>query len=696
MSFTRMGLAGCVLAAGSIPGAPIPAAAQQADEAGAIVMPEITVFGGARDERALLDTPNAVSVLGVDEIERRQASTYEELIGDLPGVTIDGGPRGASQEPNIRGFQDEQVVLRVDGARQTFNLAHRGRFFTDPLILKNVEVLKGGASTLFGSGALGGVIFLDTKDADDVLGPDETRAGEFTLGYNSQGDELLGATTVAAREGDLDILGFISARPRFSDQKDGAGDAIIDSDIDSFSGLLKLGWNLAPGHRIEAAYQRYQDRGDTPPNTNVQGSPTSTVDRDLTNQTFRLGWDWDAGDGMINLKTLFYYNKTDVEEDRLFDGRFDESDFETIGFEATNISRFDLGLPVSLSYGVEAYRDRQEATRDGATRAQTPDADQTFLAAFAQAEIGLTPELTLIPGMRLDHVRTDPDGPQSGSSDLQASPKLALSWRPAEGMQFFASASRSFRSPSLTELYPQGVHFSQPGFPLGPGATFTGVNQFVANPDLKPEKSLAFEFGGRYETFGVAQPSDRLTFSANAYYARVDDFIEQTVTFMDFGAGVFNPVSGQFEVGGTTTSRNVDAELFGLEAQAAYDAGDWFLGLGLTLPRGSDRNGGELASLPQDRLVATGGFRPMDGLEIGARATLLRKLGPGDLPVGVAPVDGAAVFDVFATYAPAEGPFKGAVFHAGVDNVTDKKYRVHPSGLNSLGIAAKLSATLRF
>src|SRR5690606_25147387 len=136
-------LVGCVLAAGALPGFSISAAAQEAQEAGAIVMPEITVFGGARDERALLDTPNAVSVIGVDEIERRQASTYEELIGDLPGVSIDGGPRGASQEPNIRGCQDEQVVLRVDGARQTFNLAHRGRFFTDPLILKNVEVLKG-------------------------------------------------------------------------------------------------------------------------------------------------------------------------------------------------------------------------------------------------------------------------------------------------------------------------------------------------------------------------------------------------------------------------------------------------------------------------------------------------------------------------------------------------------------------------
>jgi len=96
--------------------------------------PEITVFRGAR---------NAASVIGEREVIRRQPATYEEL----PGVTIDGGPRGVSQEPNIRGFRDEQVVIRLDGVRQNFNIAHQGRFFTDPTILNHVEVLRGGAST---------------------------------------------------------------------------------------------------------------------------------------------------------------------------------------------------------------------------------------------------------------------------------------------------------------------------------------------------------------------------------------------------------------------------------------------------------------------------------------------------------------------------------------------------------------------
>ena len=664
----------------------------------ALVAPEITVFGGARDARDLLETPNAASVLGEQEVIRRAPSTYEELIGDLPGVTIDGGPRGVSQEPNIRGFRDEQVVIRLDGARQNFNLAHRGRFFTDPTILKQVEVLRGGASTLFGSGALGGVIFLDTKDADDVLAPGASWGGEATLGFNSQGDELLGAGTLAARQGEFDALAFFAGRPRFSDIEDGNGDPIIDSEIDSYQGLFKLGWEPGDGHRVEATYQHYTDSGETPPNTNAQGSPTSTVDRDLRFRSTRLEWDWvPAGSDLVDLNLLAYWNDTAVEEDRLFDGRLDETEFETLGLEATNISRVDLGLPVAFSYGIEIYRDAQEATRDGADRPQTPDASQSFYAGFVQADVALTETLTLTPGLRIDHFALDPDGAEfEDRSETQPSPRLALSWRPVEAAQLWVSGARSFRAPSLTELYPDGVHFSVPGFPLGPGQVFTGVNEFQPSPDLEPEIASQVEIGGRTRLRDLIAPGDRLTLEGNLYYARVEDFIDQTVSFIDFSTGAFNPMTQQLEVGGTTSSRNVDAELYGFEAQASYDSADWFAGVGLTIPRGEGEDGTELASIPQDRLVVTGGWRPVPDVEIGARGTFAAGINADDVPEDALTTPGFAVFDIFANWAPSAGPLAGAVFSAGIDNVTDRDYRIHPSGLPSPGLAVKLAARIRF
>lgn len=528
---------------------------------GSVQLPEILIFGATRDDRALLDTPNAVDVVGADALRRRQPSTYQELLDDVPGLTIEGGPRGVSQEINIRGFQDEQVVLRLDGGRQNFNLAHRGRFFTDPMILKQIEVLRGGASTMFGSGALGGVVFVDTKDASDVIEPGRTSGGEVKLGFNSNGNEWNYGATGAVQVGAFDALLFVSGRDRGDDLQDGSGADIIDSEIDSQNYLLKFGLEPTNDLRLETSYQRYEDEGVTPPNTNAQGSPTTSVDRDLTHEAFRAGLEWNpAGNRAVNLNALFYYNNTEVREDRIFDGRLDTTEFETFGFELTNRSELDIGLPVTLAYGVEYHEDQQTGRRDGASRPTTPDATQEFYAAFAQAEVEVTPSLTVTGGLRFDAFDTRPEGGFDNRSDEELSPKLALSWRPSENTQVYASASRSFRAPSLTELYPQGVHFiAGPGFPLGPPGSpmFTGVNEFQASPNLSPETADQIEIGARHRMMGVFRRGDQLDLSGNIYYAQVDDFVDTVVTFIDFDT--FDPISNT--VSGTTTSRNVDARL---------------------------------------------------------------------------------------------------------------------------------------
>lgn len=192
---------------------------------------------------------------------------------------------------------------------------------------------------------------------------------------------------------------------------------------------------------------------------------------------------------------------------------------------------------------------------------------------------------------------------------------------------------------------------------------------------------------------GVFTPGDRLDLSGNIYYAQVDDFIDTVVTFIDFDT--FDPISNT--VSGTTTSRNIDARLYGLEASADYDARSWLGRVSLTVPRGEGRNGaGELGSIPQDRLSLTGGIRPRRGLEIGARATVLRDMDASDLPDGAEPVDGAQIVDVFANWQPQRGPLDGTVISAGIDNLFDETYRVHPNGLNNPGLTAKLSVSKSF
>ncbi|QIE56963.1 TonB-dependent hemoglobin/transferrin/lactoferrin family receptor [Pikeienuella piscinae] len=659
---------------------------------GPILLEDIVVESASRDARSVLDATTGVTVVDRGEMDRRQASDFEGLIGDTPGLTIEGGPRGAAQEPNIRGFSDDQVVLRLDGGRFNFNQGHRGRFFIDPEIVERVEVIRGGGSTLHGSGALGGVISIETRNAYDMLEPGETMGARLRTSYETNGDAFGQTGTVYGATGGFDALGFLAYRDKGADYRDGDGVDIRASEVDIGNGLAKLGYEMGESSRIEGIFSIYRDDSITPGAQDTPATGGNIVDRDAETLTGRLSWDYDpVGDDLIDLSVLAYFNTLDIDETRQIDGRRDTTDYDTIGFEALNRSRFDAGVPVELVYGVEFVRDTQSGTRDSAARLQFPDATATTYAGFAEATIEVAEGLTIIPGIRFDRYELDPDGAFSSRNESQFSPRIGVSYRPIPQLQFYGNLARAFRAPSLTELYTDDVHFAVPGFPLGPGSVFTGVNEFQPNPDLKPETSDQIEVGARFSDRDVIQAGDALSFSIGGYYARVDNFIDQQVSFIDFSTGQFNPLTGNFEVGGSTTNFNVDAELWGAEAEIRYDAGLWYAGLGLTVPRGENDSGDALSSLPQDRLTATVGFRPTDEFDLGLRATLARKLDNG-----TANADGYEVFDAYLAYEPKSPPFEGITIRAGVDNIFDETYRIQPSQLNEPGRTFKIAGSIRF
>ncbi|MEM7189891.1 MAG: TonB-dependent receptor, partial [Pseudomonadota bacterium] len=389
----------------------------------------------------------------------------------------------------------------------------------------------------------------------------------------------------------------------------------------------------------------------------------------------------------------------DVTENRVSDGRLDTTNYQTFGAELTNRTEIELGVPIRLTFGAEFYQDQQEATRNGVPRVQAPDATAQYAAVFAQGDIELTETLTLTPGVRFDYFSLDPSGAFQDRSDSEISPKLALQWRPTDSVQLWVSASQSFRAPSLTELYVTGTHFSVGApfpifFPAGVpfGTIFSGNNVFLPTPDLKPERANQIEIGGRLDDRDVMFDGDRLIFSANGYYARVDDYVDTVVTFIDPSTFVPGAFGAPGTVNGSTVNRNVDANLWGFEAEVTYDAADFFLGAGVTIPRGGQRDGAQLGSIPQDRITLTGGFRPIDDLEIGARATLMS----GQKRTASTPTSGTALFDLFATWTPTTGALDGAFVSAGIDNLTDRTYRIHGNGLNQPGIAFKASAGIEF
>lgn len=316
-----------------------------------------------------------------------------------------------------------------------------------------------------------------------------------------------------------------------------------------------------------------------------------------------------------------------------------------------------------------------------------------MLVAFGEETIELSDGFELTPGLRYDVYWREPEA--DGLADVDEgflSPRIGVSFRPNENWQIYGNIARAFRAPSLTELYNDGVHFAMPGFPLGPGTTFRSINRFVPNPDLEPQKSTQVEIGARFSRSGVMRPDDSLGLSVNAHYADVKDYMDQTVTFVDFATALPGP--GGIVVDGMTTTENVDATLWGFEAELDYDAMRWFAGLGLSLPRGEGEDGEPLGSIPQDRLTVTLGYRPSEPWEVGGRATFAA--GQDEVPEGAVTGESFTTVDLFATWRPDTPALRGVVLRVGIDNLFDETYAIYPNGLNQPGRTVKLSVSVTF
>ncbi|HMA15360.1 MAG TPA: TonB-dependent receptor plug domain-containing protein, partial [Kiloniellaceae bacterium] len=202
------------VAAQSVEAAPTAQAAPEGVEAegevaGATQLDTISVTA-TRNPIKAFEYPGMVTVTGPQEMQTLQPSSPDDILRFVPGVEFSGGPRRTGEAPSIRGFTGPDVVVLFDGARQNFQSAHDGRFFIDPSVVKQVEVLRGPSSSLYGSGGTGGIIEFRTIDAGDLLAPGETVGGKISTGYQTANRETLGTFTGFTKpvEG-LDIVGSV-------------------------------------------------------------------------------------------------------------------------------------------------------------------------------------------------------------------------------------------------------------------------------------------------------------------------------------------------------------------------------------------------------------------------------------------------------------------------------------------------------
>ena len=646
------------------------AAAAQAQTASPEVVTSLDAVSvtATRTEKPAIETPAAVSLIDREDIERHQAQTLQDILRDVPSVDFSGGPRTTVMSPQIRGLGDERVVIRLDNARQNYYVGHKARVFVEPDLLKQVEVLRGPGSTLFGSGAIGGVIDMKTVDAADLLKPGQSVGGRIKAGFASNRVERHLNTAAYARPNEwLDVLADVGGRSA-ENIETGSGDDIQYSGDDILTGLLKLSLTPAPHHRVTLQAQRFSDNhviALTPDSQNAV-TPANRVDRDTLQDTYNVTYSYaDPANPWFDFKATAYQNQSRIREYRHSDRREDVRDQDTTGLDVANTTRIDAGSHRhAITYGTEIYKDEQIGYRAGAvTAGWYPDAEMNIAGGFVQDEITVG-DWTLTPGVRFDSYDLSAQG-QRSRSDNAVSPRISLAWQAASWLQPFVGYAEAFRAPTLSTMFNAGTHY--------PG------NTFVANPDLEAERARNIEAGANLKFDAVLSPHDKLRTKVVAFQNKIDDFIEQTV-----GATT------------TTTSNIPQTRLRGLELEVVYDSLSWFGGVGASLVRGKNlTDDTPINSMPADKVALSGGYRvPEWGLEGGGRVSLVNGQHRVVSGSGVA-TGGYALFDLFLSWTP-EALGRDVSFNLGVDNLLDKNYRAHNQSLYEAGRDVRATVTARF
>ena len=183
-------------------------------ESSIVELEEVTVI--TRVEKDTFRTPNAVSVIDREQIERMNAPTTPRILRETEGVWAQQTTVGQGS-PLLRGLTGYQAFLAIDGVRLNNSTFRSGPnqylATTSPDSLDRIEVLRGAGSMLYGSGAMGGVISMFTKDAipDNATDHWNLQSRAFTR-FSSGSAERLGRLEVVGSQKRLGFSVGASAR----------------------------------------------------------------------------------------------------------------------------------------------------------------------------------------------------------------------------------------------------------------------------------------------------------------------------------------------------------------------------------------------------------------------------------------------------------------------------------------------------
>lgn len=431
---------------------------------------------------------STVSVITADDLAAGQFSFAADALRLAPGVAVArNGSYGGFASARIRGGSSGQTLVVIDGVVVNDVSAPQGGFNfanLDAADIEQIEVLRGPQGLVWGADAIGGVIYITTRDWSDGV-------SAYAEG-GSRGTARAGATAFGEIGG-----GFLRATISGA-RTDGISRAASGSEADAYRTIAA---SLTAGAPIggadfrlfaRASDSRSEIDGFPPPNFELADTLETENTRDYSIAGVLTHGSGEDFNGALSVS---FSHVDRANEDQ------DVETFDADGGRLTGAYRGAINLygPVLISFGGEAER--------AAARVSGIDESISSGALFSLIEFNPFDRFTLSAGVRRDEFSAFKGATTSrfaGVFDLAATGGTRTRLR--------ASWGQGFRAPSLFEL-----HFDQFGV--------------IPNPDLRPERANGFDAGVE-----IDRPLDGVNLRATYFRQRVKDQID-----FDFaGNGYFN------------------------------------------------------------------------------------------------------------------------------------------------------------
>lgn len=498
------------------------------------VMEELVVSAGA-GARSRLEVAQPTSVLTGEELDRQRKATLGETLAEQAGVSSSSFGPGASR-PVIRGLGGERVRTLSSGigSADAAGTSPDHAVSLDPLSAERIEILRGPATLLYGSSAVGGVVnTLDGRIPDYV--PEEAISGDVSLGGGSSADERSGALSLNGGRGVFAWHADYSRReaddqeiPDDARAEDGdpLGGVLENSALDTESGSLGASWvgergflgvsasgfdtlyGVPAGHHHEEGEEAEEEEEEA-------------VRIDLEQRRFDLKGEIlfaGVGDavGSASGPLLGWIEGVKV--------RLGVSDYEHVELE---------GAEVGTRFANDSWEGRVEVVQrpstvavgslSGSVGVQASSSDFVAVGEEAFVPASVTDDLAVFAfqelsrgawtyqlGARVESRDLDPAGrlPERSFDGLSGS--LGLVWKLSEHHSLTAALSRTERLPTATELYADGPHVATRAFEIG-------------DPDLGAEDSLGIDLSWKTHL-------ERVHGEVNLFHNRFDGFIYEDFT----------------------------------------------------------------------------------------------------------------------------------------------------------------------